>query len=106
MTFTEALACSDGQPAALVSVTRRVSVPAAPAVNVIWFPVVADVIVPFEIDHEYPLPAWNGTDAVSPVAPGAAAGGAVITGVSGAGFTVTTVADDVPESPFTVTVTV
>jgi hypothetical protein len=95
-TFTEALVCDEGQPAAFVSVTKRASVPRAPAVKVTWFPVVADVIAPFVIDHAYVLPGCDGIEAVNPAAPGAAVGGAVITGVAGAGFTVTTVNGDVP----------
>ena len=84
-TFTEAVAAAESQPDAFVSTTVRPSVPAAPAVNVIWFVPFPAVIVPFVIDHAYVLPASFMTLAVSPAWPGVAPTGATMTGVAGVG---------------------
>jgi hypothetical protein len=95
------------QPFASVSTTERVSVPAAPAVNVIVVPVGLLVIVPPEIDHAYVEPACSGTLAVFPVEPGATETGAETIGADGSGSTVTAVgAEGALVHPAAVTVTV
>jgi hypothetical protein len=67
------------QPADVVTVTCSVSVPAAPAVNVMFDVPVPAVIVPLVMDQLYvaPAPAFA-TDALLPVEPATTLDGAVI----------------------------
>ena len=79
--------------------TVRVTLPVAPAVNVIDGVFAPAVIVPPLIDHVYVVPAgpaW--TDAVLPLDPGTTVDGAVIV-VDGVALTVTLTAGAVPEQP-------
>jgi hypothetical protein len=78
MTLTFADFVSE-QPAEVVTVTCSVSVPGAPAVNVMLDVPVPAVIVPLVIDQLYvaPAPAFA-TDALLPVEPATTLDGAVI----------------------------
>jgi hypothetical protein len=78
-----------GQPLALVTVRVRSTVPEAPAVYVMFWVLVAEVIVPFTIDHAYVV-APAGPDAEFPVELAqTCAGVGVIAGADGLALIVT-----------------
>jgi hypothetical protein len=101
-------ACSERQPATLVSMTVSVIVPEAAAEKTMELPVVPEVIVPFVMFHRYVLPALWRTLAMSPAWLGSAEPGPLIVGLTGLGFTATvTVGPFVDVQPLTsVTVSV
>ena len=72
-------------------VTSSVSVPATPAVNVIWLVPWPAVIVPFVIVQAYVLPMLFGTLAVRFGDPAPTVEGAVMPGAAGTGLTVTVI---------------